>query len=107
MTFESFLVAFARTLPVVALHPVFGGQAVPRSVLTGVAAALAVAVASSSGATVVASEAWFPARLLAQAAIGCAIGLVGRAIFGAIEAAGRLADDLRGASVAQLFAPQL
>ena len=62
---EAFLLAFGRTLPVVAMHPVFGGRAVPRSVLVGVAAALSVAVLGASGTTTRPAGGAFDALLLA------------------------------------------
>lgn len=102
---DSWLLVFARVAPVVALHPVFGGRATPSVVKASVAAALATALwANGAPAS--------PARMgatavLTEAAIGLAVAAVGLSVFGAIEAAGRLVDDARGANSARLFAPHL
>lgn len=104
---DAWLLAFCRVAPVAALHPVFGARAVPRQIMVGTAAALACAVASSRGPAAVASGTEFVALALREVAAGSAIGLLGQAVFGAIEAAGRFVDDARGANVAHLYAPQL
>jgi flagellar biosynthetic protein FliR len=105
---EALLLAFARVAPVVALHPVLGGGGVPRTVKAGVAAALACALAPRAAVSGAAPKtAWgFVLTLVGEAAVGTAVGLVGQLTFAAIEAAGRLADDARGASAAQVYAPQ-
>ena len=82
MSLDAFLLAFARTLPVVALHPVFGGRAVPRSVLVGVAATLALAVATNGRIASSPGSAWFAALAVGHVLSGTAIGLVGRSVFG-------------------------
>lgn len=105
---DLWLLGFARVLPVVALHPVFGGGATPRGVKLVVAAALAgIAAPPSRDAGPHASPFEFACAIAVQLAAGAAIGVVGQAVFGVIEAAGRLVDDARGANVARLFAPQL
>jgi type III secretory pathway component EscT len=105
---ELWLLAFARAVPVVALHPVFGGGATPRAVKVAVAAALATAAAGAGPRDV--APLGMPAlatAALVELVAGAAIGFVGQIVFGVVEAAGRLADDARGANVARLFAPQL
>ena len=107
-SFECWLLGIARALPVVALHPVFGAGATPRQVKLLVAAALAMAAAPSGHAAgSVGSLALFAVGMVRELAIGIVIGAIGLAVFGAIESAGRLVDDARGASVASLYAPQL
>jgi flagellar biosynthetic protein FliR len=98
-----FLVAFARIAPIVALHPVFGGRTVPRPVAAGLAAALALS--ASAGGQVSLTGVPLVAALAREVVAGTAIGLVGVAVFGAIEAAGRLVDDARGAGFAALYDP--
>ncbi len=104
---ESWLLAFCRMAPIVALHPVFGGRSVPRFVTIATAAALTCAVSpiglSTNGATD-AAFLWFCTR---EVAIGATIGVIGQAVFGVIEAAGRFVDDSRGANLAHLYAPQI
>jgi flagellar biosynthetic protein FliR len=102
---DTWLAVFARVAPVVALHPVFGGRATPTVVKASVAAALATALwANGSAANQVRVG---MTSILSEAAIGLAVAVVGIAVFGAIEAAGRMVDDSRGANSARLFAPQL
>jgi type III secretory pathway component EscT len=104
------LLVFARTAVIVAVHPVFGGRALPRVTAVALAASLAVAVVvSRSGLDPqVPSAVWPLAVLFAKELfVGGVIGLLGRATFGAIEAAGRIVDDARGGSAAQSYAPQL
>ena len=103
---DLWLVGFARALPVVALHPIFGGSATPRIVKVAVAAALA-SVAAPTEAAPLASTLELAVSVGWALASGAAVGVVGQAVFGTIEAAGRLVDDARGANVARLFAPQL
>ena len=102
---DDFLLAFARIAPIVAIHPVFGGRSVPRTV--AVMLAVAMALASSASGHVPAHEAGLPfvAALAREVVSGAAIGLVGVAVFGTIEAAGRLVDDARGVGFAALYDP--
>jgi hypothetical protein len=46
---ELWLLGFARAIPVVVLHPIFGGSSTPRAVKLAVAAALAAVAANPSG----------------------------------------------------------
>ena len=106
---ELWLLTFARVVAAVALHPIFGGRALPRMTTALVAAAIATALASmepAAGREAALAGGWFAALLLRELGLGAAIGLLGQAVFGAIEAAGRFVDDARGASAAQLYAPQ-
>jgi flagellar biosynthetic protein FliR len=103
VTPDAWLLAFCRVAPAVALHPLFGGRTAPRVVAVGTSAALAAAVASARPDAAV----FTLAAAARQALAGAAVGLVGQAVFGTIEAAGRFVDDARGANVARLYAPQL
>ena len=101
---DTWLAVFARVAPVVALHPIFGGRATPSVVKASVAAVLATALWSNGVATGTAATGL---AILSEAAIGMAVAVVGIAVFGTIETAGRLVDDARGANSARLFAPHL
>jgi flagellar biosynthetic protein FliR len=104
---EGFLLVFARSAALVALHPVFGGRTLPRPIAVGIAAAIAFGVANLRDVEATAEpRAPLPLRLLAEAVTGAMLGVLGQLAFGAIEAAGRLADDARGAGTAQVYAPQ-
>lgn len=102
------LFAFCRVVGVVALHPVFGGRAVPRTVTVAVSAAFATALVAA-GRPVARELAGreLAIAVVCELAIGAGIGLLGSAVFGTIEAAGRFVDDARGANVARLYAPLL
>jgi flagellar biosynthetic protein FliR len=106
-SFECWLLGVARALPVVALHPVFGAGATPRQVKLLVAAALAMAATPSGHAAGSVGSLLFAVAVIRELAAGVVIGAIGLAVFGAIESAGRLVDDARGANVASLYAPQL
>lgn len=104
----SWLLVFARITPVVVLHPVFGGRTAPRVSVATVAAALSTAFFSANHTHVhTDSTAGFVFTLAVEVSLGAAIGCIGVAVFGVIESAGRVADDFRGASLSQLFAPQV
>lgn len=99
------LAIFARIAPIVAIHPVFGGRSVPPPVTVTIAAALACAVFAARDAGV--QTAISPSTIVWQCAIGTTIGIIGLVVVGVVEAAGRLADDARGASAAHYYVPQL
>jgi type III secretory pathway component EscT len=100
------LLAFARSVTVVAVHPLFGGRVVPRSIVVATGLAIAVATADGSHAPPPPPSAVALGLALArETLVGGAIGLAGLFAFGAIEAAGRLVDDARGANFASLYSP--
>jgi flagellar biosynthetic protein FliR len=106
---EAWLLTFARLAPVVALHPVLGGRALPHVALIGVAVAFTCALAplQLEGTVPASAGGWGFALLFAnEVVVGSTLGLVGKATFAAIETAGRLVDDARGAGAAQIYAPQ-
>lgn len=104
MGLGEWLLVFARVAAAVALHPLFGGRSLPRPVAAAVAAALTCSAAGGPPARFDGPPA-LAAALAGEVALGLAIGLLGQAVFGAIEAAGRFVDDARGAGVAGLFDP--
>lgn len=104
---ETWLFAFCRIAPIVALHPVFGGRSVPRFVTIATAAALACAFAPVGLSTNGSADGAFLWICAGEVAIGATIGTLGQAVFGVIEAAGRFVDDARGANLAHLYAPQI
>lgn len=101
----TWLAIFARVAPIVALHPVFGGRSVPRSLVPVVAAAIASAMYASLGGTTSIHQPL--ATIVIQCAIGVSIGVSGVVVVGAIESAARLVDESRGANAAQYYVPQL
>jgi type III secretory pathway component EscT len=104
---DAWLLAFCRFVPVVALHPLFGGRGVPRTVVVGVAAALAAVAAARCPLAPASGLAVLALSGVEELAVGATIALLGQCVFGAIEAAGRFVDDARGANVAHLLAPQI
>jgi flagellar biosynthetic protein FliR len=103
----------ARIAPVVWLMPPLGGTRLPAPVRVGFALLLALAAgpvlagASALGGASLASAAaptlalWLGREVI----VGFCLGLVAAAVFRAAEIAGRLADTLRGANIAEVVAP--
>jgi flagellar biosynthesis protein FliR len=101
----------ARTVPIVSLVPAFGGRALPFPVRLGIGLLMAsfslprlmAGAASALGPTPpLAALLLIAAR---EVMIGATVGLVVSFFFRAAEAAGGLADVLRGASFAEVLAP--
>jgi type III secretion protein SpaR/YscT/HrcT len=103
----------ARIAPVVWLVPAFGGARLPAPVRVGFAlllALLAAPVLVVGGSFGVAQLGGAPAIGLALAlarevVVGLCLGLVAASAFRAAEVAGRLADTLRGATLAEVLVP--
>jgi type III secretory pathway component EscT len=101
----------ARSVPIVLLVPGFGGRALPLSLRVAIGLLLASFSLPhlTSGAVATLLRAPSPAGwiLLAarEALVGVTVGLVVSFFFRAAEAAGGLVDLLRGASFAEVLAP--
>ena len=95
-----------RLLPAALLSPFLGGPAVPATVRLALSFGLGAAAASAAGAAAPAG-----AQILAagarELALGLALGLCAALPVEAARAAGRLADTLRGATLAELHAGPL
>lgn len=91
------LLATLRTVPVVLLCPVLGGQLVPAGVRLAVAGALGLAFRPLGGAPPgVTVELW--TRCAREAGVGLALGLGAALPFDAARIGGRLVDLVRGTS---------
>jgi flagellar biosynthesis protein FliR len=102
----------ARVLPVIWLVAPLGGPRLPATVRIGFAALLAlvasptlVAAAGGGAALAELSALHFTLLLAREVVVGLCLGLVASAAFRAAEVAGRLADTLRGANVAEILVP--
>ena len=101
----------ARTVPIVWLVPAFGGRALPFALRLGIGFLLATFglphLTAGAAATLVHSASLAACLLIAarEALVGASVGLVVSFFFSAAEAAGGLADVLRGASFAEVLAP--
>jgi type III secretion protein SpaR/YscT/HrcT len=101
----------ARATPVVWLVAPLGGPRLPATVRLGFALLLAalaspILVASGEVAALAQASAVRLALLLARELfVGLCLGLVAGAAFRAAEVAGRLADMLRGANIAEILVP--
>lgn len=102
---DGWLAVFMRLAPVVALHPIFGGRATPAVVKASVAAAFATAIWIVVPPGRLAPVG--PLGLVRECALGTSVAVIGLAVFGTIELAGRFVDDARGANTARIFAPHL
>jgi flagellar biosynthetic protein FliR len=101
----------ARATPLVWLVAPLGGPRLPATVRVGFALLLAalaapVLVASAGAATLAEASAMRLALLFAREMfVGLCLGFVAAAAFRAAEVAGRLADTLRGANIAEVLVP--
>jgi len=101
----------ARATPVVWLVAPLGGPRLPATVRAGFALLLAalaapILVASAGAATLAQASAPRLALLFArEVLVGLCLGFVAAAAFRAAEIAGRLADTLRGANIAEVLVP--
>ncbi len=102
----------ARLVPVFTLAPFFGGRLLPAPARIGLALAFAALLAPAVGASLISGAAPVPAglglvALLAkEVAVGAVIGFLVALPFLAADMAGRLADQARGASMAEVLVPQ-
>jgi type III secretory pathway component EscT len=92
----------ARLLPVTMLSPLLGGPIVPRYCRAAIALALGTAASAASGATAPAEGLAMAAAVARELALGVALAFVATLPFEAARAGGRLADTLRGATLAEL-----
>ncbi len=114
---QAFLVivglAFARLLAFLAVTPFFGGAAVSKQIKTATAAALVIISYPSLAASLPANgelpfgAVGFGFMLAKEAAIGYCLGYLTSLIFDGITTAGRIIDLQRGATQAEVYAPQL
>jgi type III secretion protein SpaR/YscT/HrcT len=101
----------ARVAPVVWLCAPLGGPRLPAPVRVGFALLLAAVaspllLAATDAAALAEAAALRLALLLArEVVVGLCLGLVASAAFRAAEIAGRLADTLRGANIAEVLVP--
>jgi type III secretion protein SpaR/YscT/HrcT len=101
----------ARAVPVVWLVAPLGGPRLPATVRVGFSLLLALLaspllIAAADGAALTRlSGLGLPILLAREVAIGLCLGLVASAAFRAAEMAGRLADTLRGANIAEVLVP--
>jgi flagellar biosynthetic protein FliR len=103
---------FARILTAIGLVPFLGGKLVRMQIKMSIATAifllLAPAIISDPGVPPPALEAFlFTFLLLKEILIGFVIGFTAGLVFHAVEASGRFLDLARGASMAQIYTPQL
>lgn len=95
-----------RLLPSALLSPFLGGPAVPALVRLGLAFGLGATAAAACGATAP-SGAALAAAAARELVLGVGLGLCAALPFEAARAGGRLADTLRGATLAELHVAPL
>jgi type III secretory pathway component EscT len=95
-----------RLLPAALLSPFLGGPAVPAAVRLALALGLGSAAAAAAGSAPPGGAALLAAAAR-ELALGLALGLCAALPLEAARAAGRLADTLRGATLAELHAGPL
>ena len=104
--------AFARILTAISIVPFFGGKIIKMRIKMSIGVAifllLSPAVLPEPGMPPPAEEAFFFAFLLGkEVLIGFVIGFLAAMVFHIVEASGRILDLARGASMAQVFTPQM
>lgn len=103
--------AYTRILVAITLVPFFGGKLVKQRVKMGIATALFLVLAPAAfpeeSEPVTFTGGIFALLLMKEAFVGLVIGFLVALLFHAVEAAGRFIDFARGASMAQLMAPQV
>jgi flagellar biosynthesis protein FliR len=115
---QTFLVlfglCFARIVSYVAFVPFLGGKAVPSKVKIAVALSLTViaypqlaAEVAQSGGELQFGPVGFFFLMLKECFIGFTLSYISSAVFEGIQMAGRFIDVQRGASMAEILAPQL
>ncbi|MEJ7617522.1 MAG: flagellar biosynthetic protein FliR [Pyrinomonadaceae bacterium] len=115
---QSFLVlgglSFARLIAFVQMAPFCGGAAVPSRVKVSLAAALGIVLYPSLvaelgplGTSLPFGPVGFIALLAKEVAVGFALGFAASLAFEAIHTAGRIIDMQRGATMGELYAPQI
>jgi type III secretion protein SpaR/YscT/HrcT len=101
----------ARLTPVIWMTPPLGGSRLPAPVRVGFALLLALVAApalvggGSAAALARAPMVTLTLLLAREVLVGVCLALVAAAVFRAAEIAGRLADTLRGANMAEVLAP--
>ena len=103
-----FALGLARFLPITVLSPVLGGRLVPAPIKIATAALLALAVVpglGGAGAALPAGNLWW-ALILKEAFVGLVLGFGSSLLFWAADMSGRLLDNLRGTTTANLMIPQ-
>jgi flagellar biosynthesis protein FliR len=101
----------ARTIPMMALTPIFGGKLVTAQIKVGIAIILMVTIYPTVAPLV---QGKLPVQGLAywglvfkEFAIGSMIGFVSSLVYHAIESSGHLIDIQRGSAQASVLVPQL
>ena len=97
-----------RVGAVVWITPFLGGRLVPNSVKTALALVLAVVLLPQVATTLPAGigPVVAVAIIVKEVFVGLVLGFVVATVFWAAEAAGRMADTARGASLAEVLVPQ-
>jgi flagellar biosynthetic protein FliR len=105
-TFVAFLLAMVRSSAWLVISPPFSSRVIPGRVKALLAAALALLVTPNIAGTAPALEVGpILGALLAQLAIGVALGFLTALVFSAVQAAGDLLDLAGGFSLAFAFDP--
>lgn len=100
-----FLLVLSRTTAWVVVVPLFSAKGIPSVARLGLAVALALFVTPLLDVAVPSGTADFALAVVAQVAVGLAMGLLTLIVFSAVEVAGGLADFASGFSYGALVDP--
>jgi len=99
-----------RMIPILTMNPFLGGQIMPANLKIGFSILVAILVYQpiTAGMTQGVPQETLPyaALLIKEVIFGTAIGFVSSLVFFGVQSAGRILDQARGASMAQMLAPQ-
>jgi flagellar biosynthetic protein FliR len=113
-SFQTFIMILGlilgRMIPILTMNPFLGGQIMPANLKIGFAVLVAILVYQPvvAGMTQGIPQDTLPyvALLVKEVIFGACIGFISSLVFYAIQSAGRILDQARGASMAQMLAPQ-
>lgn len=99
-----------RMIPILTLNPFLGGQILPANLKIGFSILVAILIyqplAANLAPNIPQSTLPYVALLIKEIFIGTVLGYVSSLVFYGVQSAGRVLDQARGASMAQMLAPQ-
>jgi len=113
-SFQSFVLVLGlilgRMIPILTINPFLGGQLMPANLKIGFSILVAILIykpITAGMAQPLPEETLsYAALLIKEIIVGTAIGFISALVFFGVQSAGRVMDQARGSSMAQMLAPQ-